>query len=415
MRDSDGNGLYDSYCDDGVIHDIHLGEFSWNSPFSMRGNPEGSCECYSSFSECGGNNNKCIKNNKCSLNCPSLPNARVVQNKGASPAGCVCYYQNESGRWRCGGVCTCVASDDSCVYECLDGYSNNDNDPSNGCEEVVCTSVILGDVSFMCGKADNVCVANFEDVSGVNASCSSPNCCDPDCSYPSEVCTDGIDNDCDGLVDCDDSDCSCSVYFADVDGDGFGNESDYSVLYSGMSPYLVENVSGISFDCDDNDAAVNPNASEVCSAGIDNDCDGLVDGNDTDCCALKMVGPTASSYIFNSDGVFLFNITFRIEGNCSLADYLQVDVNDTNNSVCHIEYDEEASTGAFSGFTFSLEGIPSLGTGLYNVSLEIDTNLPEECRGVPLYITAAGLWQGQVGTGTGLSFLVSSGSGGGVG
>jgi hypothetical protein len=36
-------------------------------------------------------------------------------------------------------------------------------------------------------------------------------------------------------------------------------------------------------DCDDDDAAVNPVADEVCDDGIDNDCDGLIDGDDDEC------------------------------------------------------------------------------------------------------------------------------------
>ena len=38
-------------------------------------------------------------------------------------------------------------------------------------------------------------------------------------------------------------------------------------------------------DCDDTDPAVNPGADEVCDNGIDDDCDGLVDGQDPDCAA----------------------------------------------------------------------------------------------------------------------------------
>ena len=36
-------------------------------------------------------------------------------------------------------------------------------------------------------------------------------------------------------------------------------------------------------DCDDDDPAVHPGAAEECSDGVDNDCDGDVDGDDTDC------------------------------------------------------------------------------------------------------------------------------------
>jgi len=36
-------------------------------------------------------------------------------------------------------------------------------------------------------------------------------------------------------------------------------------------------------DCDDGDPAVNPDALEVCDNGIDDDCDGDVDGDDADC------------------------------------------------------------------------------------------------------------------------------------
>ncbi|MBI5556212.1 MAG: putative metal-binding motif-containing protein [Deltaproteobacteria bacterium] len=77
-----------------------------------------------------------------------------------------------------------------------------------------------------------------------------------------ENCTDGIDNDCDGLIDAQDpSAVGCPPVCTDSDGDS------YSVQGGLCGPV----------DCNDNNAAVNPGAAEVCGDGIDNTCNGVVD------------------------------------------------------------------------------------------------------------------------------------------
>ncbi|MCB9793934.1 MAG: putative metal-binding motif-containing protein [Alphaproteobacteria bacterium] len=93
----------------------------------------------------------------------------------------------------------------------------------------------------------------------------------------SEVCND-LDDDCDGLVDdADDSlDAStASTWYADADGDGYGDASAASVSCDAPSDAVAD-----ATDCDDGDAAVNPGASEVCN-DLDDDCDGLVDDADS--------------------------------------------------------------------------------------------------------------------------------------
>jgi predicted outer membrane repeat protein len=69
------------------------------------------------------------------------------------------------------------------------------------------------------------------------------------------------------------SSATCEPGFADADGDGYGDAAQPLATCSGG----VDNDD----DCDDADAAVNPRAAEACStAGVDDDCDGLVDDAD---------------------------------------------------------------------------------------------------------------------------------------
>jgi len=64
-------------------------------------------------------------------------------------------------------------------------------------------------------------------------------------------------------------------YYCDGDSDGFIDSSvDGTCTGSGCVPVGCQTTQGD--DCDDNDPAVNPGASEICD-GIDNECDGSVD------------------------------------------------------------------------------------------------------------------------------------------
>ena len=81
-----------------------------------------------------------------------------------------------------------------------------------------------------------------------------------------EVC-DGIDNNCDGQVD----EGVLTVFFADLDGDGFGDEGNIAEACDAPDGF-VPNGS----DCNDEDASIFPGAEELCDA-IDNDCNDAID------------------------------------------------------------------------------------------------------------------------------------------
>ena len=90
-----------------------------------------------------------------------------------------------------------------------------------------------------------------------------------------ETC-DGIDNNCNGWID--DADPSlqgATTYYLDADGDGFGNANISQMACSAPTQFVTDLT-----DCNDLFASANPNATEVCD-GIDNDCDGDVDDNDS--------------------------------------------------------------------------------------------------------------------------------------
>jgi hypothetical protein len=81
-----------------------------------------------------------------------------------------------------------------------------------------------------------------------------------------EVC-DEVDNDCDGQIDEDAQD--TQQWFSDRDGDGFGDET--TEIQACTAPPDTTQTLG---DCDDTDAAINPNQDEICGNGIDDNCDG---------------------------------------------------------------------------------------------------------------------------------------------
>ena len=102
----------------------------------------------------------------------------------------------------------------------------------------------------------------------------------PDINPSAAEIKDGVDNDCDGIVDnvkvslqVAVSTCPVSTFYRDQDGDGYGDPA----IFIERCPPAPSGYVELGGDCNDARADINPGADEICADGVDNDCDGVVD------------------------------------------------------------------------------------------------------------------------------------------
>ena len=182
-----------------------------------------------------------------------------------------CEVENKWGE--CPGVHVCTAdglapcqgqlpAEDVCngIDDDCDGVVDNDYPDKNGNGVADCIETGCWNEEYLAWDED---CDGYPDIMD----------CSPDPAvHPmaEEIC-DGLDNDCNGIAD-DENSPGCSVYYADADGDGFGSEEN-KCLCSPTEPYVLDGPG----DCDDTNSSVNPWHQEICDQ-LDNDCDGTVDG-----------------------------------------------------------------------------------------------------------------------------------------
>ncbi len=183
----------------------------------------------------------------------------------------------------CDGFLRYVDDDSDCddlettVYPGADEVCDGlDNDCDGTVDEDVQTAFFADQDGDGHGDPDTVVLACALPAGGAELG---DDCDDTDAAvHPGaeEVCN-GLDDDCDTLVDdADDDVTGLGTFFADNDQDGYGDPN--SPVHACTGP---DSAVDTGTDCDDGDGAVHPDAEEVCN-GLDDDCDGAVDEADDD-------------------------------------------------------------------------------------------------------------------------------------
>lgn len=139
---------------------------------------------------------------------------------------------------------------------CGDGM-DNDGDTFIDCDDTECCDLVSCDTSTRCGQRGDA----------------------GDCTPTGEentmaACTDGVDNDCDGNLDCRDFDCPTEAC---------GSEENVRACTDGMDNDNDMNTDCDDFDCRDLVVCAGEATNANCSDGMDNDGDGDTDCDDENC------------------------------------------------------------------------------------------------------------------------------------
>ena len=170
-------------------------------------------------------------------------------------SGCTASSVNDAGQ----AETVTFTADGSTYYILVDTYAN--------------AGAFTISVSCTGGNPSENCTNNLDDDADGRIDCADTDCASAaNCQSVSENCTNNIDDDADGLVDCDDADCRFVTACAaaeEICGNGLDDDSDSFV------------------DCDDADCNGHEYCSgsslELCANGLDDDSDGFVDCDDADC------------------------------------------------------------------------------------------------------------------------------------
>ena len=190
----------------------------------------------------------------------------------------------------------CNGNDDNCDGLTDEGFSDLDNDGVADCVDMDMDGDDVPNLEDNCPSVPNPAPQRDNDGDGAGDECDDdmdgdgdPNVsdCDPLNPLVSHLAVErcnGIDDNCDGGIDeeRDSSECGTDGYmtfYLDLDEDTYGSTSATKCLCSASPPYTA--IRG--GDCDDDDALVNPEATEACNSKDDN-CNEQTDEEDAQGC-----------------------------------------------------------------------------------------------------------------------------------
>ena len=192
---------------------------------------------------------------------------------------------------------TCDGADNDCDGAIDNGF-DVDGDGTTGCGPDLTFGTTDDDcddadplrfpsATELCDGIDNNCNAAIDDgfdVDGDGTSLCGPDgtlgtddddCDDGDASVGPGIWDDcdGVDVNCNGIIDedCQDDPDAELYCWADADGDGYGASATVVTTDTDCND---PGEAGVAGDCDDSDAGVNPGASDVPGNGVDEDCNG---------------------------------------------------------------------------------------------------------------------------------------------
>ena len=211
-----------------------------------------------------------------------------------------------------------------------------------------------------------------------------------------ELCN-GEDDDCDGVVDEDASD--SVIRYPDADGDGFGlTEHGETVCIVGEEPTGMTELDG---DCDDGDAEVYPEATEICD-DIDNDCDDAVDEEVTTTWALDEDGDGYGGERQVEDCEAPSASWVTELDDCDDADPLTYpdapSLCDGEDRDCDGLVDDDADGDGFADATCGGDDCDDADTGISPDAVDVSDGVDNDCDGVVDHTAAEDLGSAVAGT-----------------